>query len=362
MFLVEGGNVRIGEYGADRIDITKIGVSEIRSSLLHVLSDLNALFHKKYGVFIWDEKTLKAGKIFSGSAFHLMTTKNIKLLKTHKPSFGDIDLQVSNELKEKVSGFLDALKYHSTFASYIGCKQSIGQTITLFTFNFKEKGSINIQIDFEYVPFKQNEPTEWAKFSHSSSLKDIQAGIKGVFHKYLIRSLTAKEIEDAILFAIKRKKETFEPKQIKKFAFFASYGIRQKYKDTGEVKDGKKVYIEDKNTNADNYISSIPQLLTLLFGIKEHTKKDVDNFFSFVGCVELIKKYIKDHTQLYNIVMSFANLLWFDKRAQPLYRGDPVRDNMEKTIAFEYLKNELKVDIPSKFIEDGKKQYYENYK
>jgi hypothetical protein len=88
--------------------------------------------------------------------------------------------------------------------SYIGQNKPSPQGLQInavFDMTFKEYGNVFPQVDFEASEYEMQDdsltgkqkfyPTEWAKFSHNSHWEDIQAGIKGVFHKYLLRAITS---------------------------------------------------------------------------------------------------------------------------------------------------------------------------
>ena len=50
-----------------------------------------------------------------------------------------------------------------------------------------ENGQVH-QVDFEGTDYHKDEPSEFAKFSHSSHWHDTKAGIKGAHHKILLNA------------------------------------------------------------------------------------------------------------------------------------------------------------------------------
>ena len=73
---------------------------------------------------------------------------------------------------------------------------------SVFEIKFNSE-TVYTQVDFELMPFVNNKPNEWTKFSHSSSLQDYKKGVKGgVFHKLLIRSIVgASSIRNDVVIA-----------------------------------------------------------------------------------------------------------------------------------------------------------------
>ena len=90
------------------------------------------------------------------------------------------------------------------------------------------------------------------------------------------------------------------------------------------------------------------------------TAKDVERFWSFVGILELIKKYM-DRKKQKAVLESFAEKLWGDG-AQGLYRGDPNKDFDEKMVAYRFGEDKLGVSMDKDDLEKMQKDFYENYK
>ena len=239
-------------------------------------------------------------------------------------------------------------------ATLIGFKKSAGQSITLFAF---DDPKINIQIDLEYVDFLNGVPTAWSDFSHSSDWNDVMAGIKGVFHKFLLRALTTKTLRDIII--LKGKKEV--PTKIKStdLAFSVTSGLRVKIEpvvdnDVHRVIDGLQVYREIP-TAKSNYVTELNTMFEILFGHKP-TSTEIKQFGSFVGGCELAKKYF-NHNEQATVILGFANTLW-GAGAQSLYRGNQDLDNKEKMIAFNKMVGIFGVEFNKAEVEKMHREYY----
>ena len=362
--LKEGGNLVIDGKEAGRIDIRKIDIKAVQKAVGDFAKAINVFFGKKYGHPLWDDKTLKDKKIYSGSGLHLMTARKPDFLMKNKPTFGDVDLQCDETMKDEIVAFLENEVSGKEFgkAKYIGSKRIFAseQIITLWDFEIAGQ-TLTIQVDFEFVPFENKLPTAFSLFARSSSLEDIEAGIKGVFHKYLLRALTARDMPAGVLLKIKRGKETLEDQDIKQWSFSVARGLRQNYKPIVRKVGDKDVYQEDRNTNRDAYTQDLSTILTNLFGIENPSDKDIQEMGSFLGCMRLIKKSKMSRKQVEDTVLAFTNLLW-GKDGQGLFKGEPERDLEEKVIAFSVLCKTLGVTIPIQTVEELVKSFYARYK
>ena len=103
--LAEGGNVRIGDVGAERIDLKKIPRNQITPIIDKLLHSIDAAYRQKYKSPLWDPELLKSKEFLSGSAFHFLNVAipDEKFVKV-KPSVGDIDTMVDKNKKEPKAG------------------------------------------------------------------------------------------------------------------------------------------------------------------------------------------------------------------------------------------------------------------
>ena len=384
--LLEGGNVTINDQSADRIDAN--AREQAIPLLNNSLQAINAAFAQYSGQPLWHAELLSSGAFLSGSAFHFFDRANISDLKfvQAKPTVGDIDTQIDIEMRDQVIEWLLALPPGSRLgdAVYVGIKRdpaSLGgaQLITLWTLpglQIKTRNAdgtttvrgTNVQIDLELKEFetrpgtKFRQPTRWSAFSASSSWTDIAAGVKGVFHKYLIQSLT-KLTEQTIIIrkpVYNRKTKQYdsykysEPKRASVYVFAVGSreggGLRPAFTpvldSTGrqEEIDGVPVYDEQ---GATGYIKDIDQIFANIFGDRikpRELKKLSANFDSFTGLLGIMKKYLTiDERQL--IADKFKEkIIGTDergRRAQELYRTDGDKDKKEKLTAYNLLNQTL---------------------
>lgn len=336
-----GGNVQINGLSADRMDLRKIDRDLLRSSISEILQKVND--------GIWSKELFDSKKFLSGSGFYLFDDSILTdELIEYKPSFGDIDLQVDKSQKQKVQEILE----RNIGQGLIGYKNSVDQFISLWRL---ERLSINIQIDFEFVDFENELPTEWSQFAHSSSWEDIKSNVKGVFHKYLIRAFTTKTLCDIIV--LTGKKQT--PKSVKstQLAFSVTRGLRKKLEavydnDHHRVNEGLLVYREIPTADSE-YVKDLPKIFEMLF---DHYPSDEDlkDFCSFVGCTRLASKYLSDSEK--DLLIEGFTFTLFDQSAQMLYRDDPIKDRLEKKQALDVL---LKALGKSRDTSQIEKSYYE---
>ena len=350
-----GGNLKLvtstGSHEASRIDLQSSSRTNIVAVLLQSLKIFNKTVEKNVGISLWTDKVFNNLGFLSGSAKHFFDLNSIddSSFVSVKPSVGDIDTQVPLSMESLIQGFLDTA--HGTVCgdlTFIGYKKSAGQFITLWS---SKSLSQNVQIDLELVDFENGEPTNWSNFSHSSSWADMKKGLKGVFHKFAQRALSTKTLREITL--LKGKKKVPTKVTSTDLAFSVMKGLRVKLKEVG---DG--VY-EEIPTDESTYITDIDAMFKMFFGHLP-SKQEEEMMWSFVGIIELVKKYwsIKDQSMF---ILGFANTLW-GPGAQGIYRGDPARDLDEKTPAFEYLISQLKCSYDSKQVETWKAAYYKVYK
>lgn len=356
MFIKEGGNVRIGEHEADPINLSKVDRDVVVKSVWKLLDTLNRKFKQSNGVPLWSSELFASKEFLSGSAFHFFDTDYLssKEFKQYKNIVGDIDTQVDKAQETHLKKFLTSItnKPIST-ATLIGFKGSLGQFITLWHFSDL---SLNIQIDFELVDFLNGHPTEWSHFSHSSAWEDIKQGIKGVFQKYLMRAFTSSTLREVII--LKGKKQTPTKTKTTDLAF-STKGIREKLEpviENGQHQkiDGLYVYREIP-TSESTYITDLESIFSIIF-LKAPTGDDINNLKSFVGGINLAKKYLKNQ-DLTKIIEGFAFTLW-GQGAQGLYRNDVERDQAEKLTAFKKMIDVFKVPYNKQEIDKLRVNYY----
>ena len=361
--LNEGGNVEIDGIAAQRLDLNKIPRSKVVATIDQALKIINSTFNKMYGVPLWSPKLIKSKEFLSGSAFHFFNVEipDDQFTKV-KSSVGDIDTMVDKNLAEKAKDFLTkATGKQFGPAKLIGFKPNPGQDTLISLWQFTDP-AVNVQIDIELVDYDKGNPTEWSKFSHSSAWEDLSAGIKGVFHKYLLRSLTHKDSKDRYI-QMKTKLKKINASDL---AFAVTGGVRQKFapvidpktKKSATAPDGLPIFREVPASESD-YVNDINGMFALLIGRKP-AKGEERYLGSFIGLMALINKYFNDEDRR-KITNAFIALL-FGSVAQQLYKGDPATDKREKEIALNKLLDTLKVSIDKSSLAKIIADFYSKYK
>ena len=172
---------------AQKIQIKDIGRAEFMKKFVEIFKAMNKQFKAKYKKPIWvDETHLVTGFAFNGSTSFIMdpSLSDEEVMK-YKQSAGDIDLIIPHDLKEELWEYLDSMEGKDIIpgATYMGSNKltpsSIGEQInSVIVVDFPNGQRCHAQVDFEFLPFENDAPTEWAKFSHSSSFADAKAGVK----------------------------------------------------------------------------------------------------------------------------------------------------------------------------------------
>ena len=367
--LQEGGNLRLPSGDeAGQIDLKVHERKYIVPILNNLLYNINNSFIKATGTSLWQEELLKNRKFLSGSSLHFFDTDipDEEFVRV-KPLVGDIDTQVNRDLKDQITNWLDSVKDKAVGpAILLGYELGNEQYSSLWQFS---EPPIKIQIDLEFVEFDKSGPTSWSQFSHSSSWDDLGQGIKGVFHKYLMRAFTTNTLKQRYIMT-KTGKIQAKPVTSTDIAFAVSSGqgggMRQKYEpvidpSTNDVmtKDGIPVFKEIPADQSE-YVNDIDQMFEMIFG-KPARNNDAKKLWSFVGGVDLANRYL-DESAKEKLAKGFI-LTLYGPAAQGLYRGKPERDKAEKQIALDYLMNNLGISADiSKEAEQASGNYYAKYK
>lgn len=265
-FILEGGNIKVKDSEGKEVAAAPFAVKDRSAQAGDVHDALHALhdsFHGETGHHLFGKgaAALKSGSAYSGSTRQFMNKDpkagNIsdKEFAKHKPTVGDVDVQVPKEHK-------DALHAHLTknvgqrFGKYtlVGIKKSGNETHAVMRHDNGE----HHQFDFEHVQYHGHEPAEHEQFLHSSSWEDAKNGIKGAHHKILL---------NAVASASDHK-------------FSITHGVRSR-------------------TNADDPGVAAPKEVSKkLFG----PKADHEKVNSFVGLADSIRQHIPadKHQEIYN--------------------------------------------------------------
>lgn len=371
--LAEGGNLALdtGDQ-AQQIDLKVHNRAYIVPILDNLLQSINNLYAQQYQTPLWEPKLLKQKSFLSGSSLHFFNTNIPDDEFTRvKPKVGDIDTQVNKDLEGNLEQFLTANQGKVMGpAKFLGFQRGNEQFSGLWEFT---DPPIKVQIDLEFVAYDKKGPTQWSQFSHSSSWDDLQAGIKGVFHKFLIQSFTSLTNQDFILRKLvgrgKARAEQDVPTTDNMFSFAVSSkeggGLRAKYEPVLDEK-GRPLVIDGlpvmRPLPATGYEQDLSTIFANIFGSRVNSaqlKKLMPKTWSFIGLLELMN-VVLDSEEKAQVVDAFVNKL-FAPGAQGLYKNDPDRDIVEKNAALNQMITVLKVEAPGN-LEQMRQDYKANYR
>jgi hypothetical protein len=384
-FIAEGGNLVIGDVEANKIDTSqRAAVVPIIDSALTAINNAYAAAHDGKG--LWNPKLLSSKKFLAGSSFHFFNRTGIsdEIFAQRKKTVGDIDTMVDKTKNDEVRQWLSSVAPGTAFgpARYVGMDdKDPAQVLTLWSFpdivienNDGKQFPINIQIDLEMKDYEGDEPSDWSKFSTSSSWEDLDSGIKGVFHKFLIQSLTTLTRKEFLLRKLvgRGKARTLQdvPTTDHMYSFAIKSkeggGLRAKYDpvidpETGdqEVVNGLPVFTARETTG---YEKNVGKIFQSIFGDKLDPK-DIDDmreqFNSFIGVAGVMKSVMSPEEQG-QTVNSFLEKI-YGPGAQGLYANDKEKDAQEKGAAVSKLFDILEMSPPSN-LEKMKQTYYDAYK
>jgi hypothetical protein len=352
-FILEGGNIKVKSSSGEEVGSVPINShqrEEVSSDLKASLGEMDNSFKQKHGTSLFGN-SLKTGSTYAGSTKHFMdsTIPHEEFVK-HKPTVGDIDLQVPEEHKDKLEDHLSPGSKYGNF-TVVGTKKHGSQVSAIMK---HEPTGNHHQVDFEPVEYDKetNEPNALAKFSHSSHWDDTKNGIKGAFHKMLLSSVTAAHSQPGI---VEDKKGNREVQQIEKHAFSVDKGLRERHKQIDSV-GGMSVHkeIAPKDSVYDKDLSSIHNKL---FG-RPGTDEDIDKIGSFSGLADHVRKHLSPE-QHGKVVHKFIHTLWNPKRAQAI-SSNPIEDHTIKQKAVDELRKYFPDHIKQKEaeIESLKNDFY----
>ena len=361
--LNEGGNLSLpnpndpnSPYEADEIDLTVHNRSFMVGLLDKLLHDINGAFYAQTKKPLWNPQLLQSKEFLGGSSLHFFNTKGIsdKEFVKHKPKVGDIDTQCNKELEPDIQAFLTSMNHKQIGdAVCLGFSKGSEQLNSLFEF---QDPPIKIQIDFEFGRYdpETDTPDEWYRFSHSSEWNDIQAGVKGVFHKYIYRALTSASGSVKHQVDVLKTKTNIKPNTADNDLSFSvasgkGGGLSHKYEPYihTDPATGQKV------THADNvpykrllppaertYIQKLDQQFIHFFG-KPPEGNDGQLQKSFLGTLDLINKYLEQPAKE-KVFLAFVELC-FEIGGQMITKNDPARDREIKFAAIDQFVEKCKL-------------------
>lgn len=326
---------------AEKLNLSKVSKENFVKYFTEMFSKLNSLYKLDHGELLWSNfNIIKDGSAFNGSSEQLFDSSiSHEEFFDVKPKVGDIDVTIPSSKLPKLWNTLLYIQgvWMTDNIVYIGqnkkSENTIGHQINaIFELNTPYGYSVNVQIDFEGVGFKDDKPNEFAKFSHSSSMDDMKKRIKGVFHKYGLMSLIkAKGLKhSAILVTPKSRPDKYRIKKVaddfipSMFTFSVDKGFRTRLipflDDYGEqiIIKGKYAF-KEKSPKDSKYIQNIDTIFRFLFE-EEPIIKNKKLLWSFVGLLELADMYC-DKSTIEAFFKRFIIRCW-GKTAQKLERED----------------------------------------
>jgi len=387
-----GGNVLVkdveGKYQkAGKPDFRSISRAEFTRHFLDALKKLDDMHNKMFGEPIWPSKTrdslLSSGQAFNGSSEHLFNKQmSDEEFVEYKPTVGDIDLTVPHEKLKTIFDLLAKVQGRSITpnVTYVGQNkedQGEGHQInSLFSYKSKRLDSpINVQIDFEGVEYgKTGGPDEFSKFGHSSSWEDIKSGIKGVFHKYILRGLAkaASTQSDAVVLTPKSPLEPPEAIKVAKrtsplslLSFSVDRGLRanaeQQFLPDGSpvIVNGMRAFKEIP-TSSSTYARTKKEIFSLIFG-EEPVGNELQLLDSFVGILQIMSDHLDD-SQIDSVFLDFVNDKLFGQ-GQALDAYNPEVDRSAKMGAVSLFMQKFPfLQSHQDLLEKLQSEYYKKYK
>ena len=297
--------------------------TKLSESLIKMFEYLNKLYEKEHGTKLWDDfDGVRSGHAFNGSSYHFFNGKkkltDAQFIKL-KPTMGDVDVTIDGD---KLAPLFDVLaknegKVIGKDFVYMGQNKPKQQGHQINAIFQLRNPKVNVQVDFEGVEYKNDKPTPFSKFSHSSHLDDMEAGLKGVGHKLLLQNIAraVSEMKNIVVLTptssppdkitVSKKESALAPTNM---AFSVDRGIRKKYVpvmyDGKQVEvDGKLAYKEVTKAKKEDHVTEILTMFMMLFDIPKtddlNTKKYKDaleNFESFSGLLKLMDTHLDENT------------------------------------------------------------------
>jgi hypothetical protein len=372
--LFEGGNLAIGPYQAQSIDLTAVERNTIIPKLNQLLLSIDNLYNQTYGEPLWGKKLLSTGGFLSGSSLHFFNLKGISDEKfvSKKPTVGDIDTMVDKNKEQNLQKLLLAYNEKQIGpAKLLGFKRGNEQFSALWEI---DDPKLYVQIDFEFVEFEKDAPSEWAKFSHSSAWEDLQAGVKGVFHKYLIQSLAGLTLKNFYLRKLvgrgKLRQEQDVPTSDNMYSFAVSSkeggGLRPKYDPVIDPATGKPLVVNKlpvmTTAPATGYIRDVKSIFSKLLGHKlkaTDIKRIYDNFWSFTGILSAMNNVLSLEEKQ-KVANDFIQRT-IGPGVQGLYKNNPDKDIKEKLVAIDTMLRAFNLSKPNNF-DSMLQQYRQSYR
>lgn len=303
--LLEGGNAHTkeGDYAA-KVKLADFSPEEYeayKSDIKKLLKQLSAAFQEYSGAKLWTDQQIETGSVISGSSHAFFTVDRDRFVKV-KPVMGDMDTQINGIYKDKVIEWLETIKGQEFNGfTYLG-SMKIGDVYNIFKAPAKyNPQATNIQIDFEFSEYENDEPSEWDRFVNVTQWEDLEQSIKGLAKNQLIpciyRTLFFRK---GIVYQPKHDK----PRKTQSSTFnvperiFSPKGSRVKFRQVTDA-EGNPINHDDLPafreipTTDSTFNRNVGSVFAEMFG---HEPDDTERkmFKNYIGLLKLMKANIKD--------------------------------------------------------------------
>lgn len=336
--------------------------------------DVDELIRQINKHFIWPEKSIREGSIFFGSYECLRSFEDKEKFSKFKNVIGDIDIAVPQETIENLHKFLESSeekKITDKFL-YIGKNRNAFHGKKMNCIFFYSRCSKFVQIDFEAVSFQNERPEEYCKFIRSSSFEDIQKGVKGLAHKYLLFSIAKLISYKENIVILTDKSPLFPPEKIRiklldvipHSLSFSKEGLRHKLEKQYRIRfpvmvEGKYAFKEISKKDS-KFEKDIAEIFKILFS-KTPSKKDLENFYSYVGLLEIVEKSFSRAKIQTLFLYLIEDYLW-GPGAQELSRDSQSEDKLIKEVMISEFESKFPFLDRQKYTDKFVEKYYSNYR
>ena len=331
-----GGNLKIANSSATRISLNQFSRQQIVSTITAIANCVAHEFELDTGIQLWNWSNIQIADITSGSTKFLFDPSiSDTTLQNLYPEFGDIDLQLPVEYSSQFSNWLNSKTALDEY-ELLGSKRGNEQVPSLW---YIPQLNLNMQIDFEFVEFKDWKPTEWAQFSKVSSFDDVsKLSTKGVHHKWFLQSLTRAHM-DEFRVVIPAPAETLEASYYSlAFTSKEGGGLRRRFLQM-PVEDTR----EFARAPRANYNRDVKHIFETLLGSKYNHITHSGMTTSLYEAA-MLANFCLTTEQKHAVFMAFVDKC-LGKSAQVVYRNDPGLDLVQKQTAIQYVANVFEVNL-----------------
>ena len=371
--------------------------NRFKSDVKEMLFALNDSFLSTYSKLLWPhlDEYISTLLIFGGSTEHIFDlTITDEDFSYYKESFSDLDIYIpqAGERGSLLTNFLDQNKGSMLGSKFkiIGTKlhdsdktANTRGTNTIFQY-VDGKGNPYIQFDFMPQPIPvegEDEKTSiglksWVRLSHSSHWRDVQQGVKGVFHKYLLQSLVSVRSKVSAGSRIVTPSSTPEKMKFVKNpeadlhmqSLAVDRGLGTTRLTRQDDYEGQPIY---KITNPEDkqYVTDAEKIFESAFGFLPEGD-ELEKMRSFIGILDIMREKILPNPEgrifCGEVLVSFIDKL-IGLHGQEISTYSEAKDIKPKAAAIAVLRtfgfdDVLNQVLPPEKIENMIKAYYDKFK